>query len=108
MRITYKGTFDCPICGGEQEVNLYGTGSIEIDDDLERDIVERGRWDHWCKRHRNCAVCGEFVSQDDLEVAINDGSIKIHPAYTDYYEEIELGDVHGPLLNAHRQCVLGE
>lgn len=107
MRIVYTGTFDCPICG-KQEVDLYGTETPKIDDDFEREIVEEFRWRHWCKRHHNCAVCGEFVSPDDLEVAINDGSIKIHSAYTDYYRKIRLGDIHGPLLNVHRQCISGK
>lgn len=108
MRRIYTGTFDCPICGGKQEVHLYGTESIEIDDDLKRDTVEHGRWNHWCQHHRNCAVCGKFTSSDELELAVNDGNIKIHSVYNDYYREVELGDIRGPFLDVHRQCVSGD
>jgi len=105
--IIYSGSFNCELCGGPQIGQVYGSDGQTLDDYSKERIHEMWSYHHWCLRHRNCAVCGEFVRPDDLELAVNDGKIKIHEAYTEYYKrKIKPGDLHAGFLYVHSTCLL--
>jgi hypothetical protein len=79
---------------------------IQNDPHMPETAAEFARHQHWCDVHRLCAVCGKYVASGesgDLECAVNDGSIAIHPDYNDYFQTIKRGDI-SRLLIVHRSC----
>lgn len=105
MPVIYSGKFFCELCNKDRPIDLYGSESITVDDELKRKVDEHGRWYHWCYNHRTCAVCGQLIVSGDLESALNDGKIDIHPNYTDNYKKIRKGFLAGPTLNIHKSCL---
>jgi len=112
MEVVLKGTFDCPVCKRDLVFQVFGEATPGVavhfkDGRVKKEATEFARHHHWCDVHRVCAVCGKYVASGesgDLECAVNDGSIRIHTDYNDYFEKIERGDM-GRLLIVHRGCM---
>ena len=97
------GTFHCSLYSDERTFRCFG---LEKDspENLMREAADFARHHHWCDSHRVCAKCGELVKGEDLAIAINDGSIQIHPDYTVNYETVPQGDI-GHALIVHERCM---
>lgn len=84
---------------------VSGNENTVIEETDKQDILEWARHFHWTDNHRVCAICGKYVKGNDLELAINDGSIKIDPDYTDEYEKPDKENPYGKLLVIHEYCI---
>ena len=85
-----------PVSGNEDTI---------ISESDKPDILEWSRHFHWTANHRVCAICGTYVKGDNLELALNDGSISIDPTYTDEYEKPKKGNQFDQLLIVHDYCI---
>ena len=101
-------TLPCPSCKKDLSLPVYG-----LEEPVAPSVLDEARewlrWQHWCNVHRLCAVCGKYVrsgESGDLECAVNDGKIAIHPNYNDYFRSVDRGDI-GRLLYVHKSCVEG-
>ncbi len=103
MEKIYKGTFDCELCRGQQEFSVSGMDD-SAGPSLKAEAADWAKHWHWCAVHKLCAKCGALVASGDLEMAVNDGRIKIHASYTDQYHSVREGDI-GHLLIVHRGCL---
>ena len=106
MEPVYTDTFECPLCPVPQHFHVFGlTEPVE-----PKEREKAAGWAkhyHWCDVHRVCAQCGQYVPSGELALAINNGRIPIHEAYTDEYHKIQRGDgIH--LLIVHRRCMPSE
>jgi hypothetical protein len=104
QHIIFTSKFYCELCKQEVSIPLFGDNDSSFTPNDEPELIEWGRHYHWIDFHRVCAVCGKIVKSGDLELAINDGMIKIHKDYTNHYKRIEQGN-RGPLLIVHEGCV---
>lgn len=103
QKIIYTGKFFCELCKKEIATPVYGDSAPEPQEESE--WVDMCRHFHWIDIHRVCAICGKIIQSGDLELAFNDGKIKIHSEYTDEYKKIEPGVKTGNLLIVHEGCV---
>jgi hypothetical protein len=56
---------------------------------------------HWCHQHRLCAICGEVVKGEDLDLLVEkDFKGKIDQKYLDWLKYPD----HG-LLTIHKKCM---
>jgi hypothetical protein len=107
MQPVLSGTFPCPICKRDRTFQVFGLLAPEERPRVLKDATEFARHQHWCDAHRLCAVCGKYVKSGesgDLECAVNDGQIRIHPDYNDYFLKVERGDI-SRLLIVHKACI---
>lgn len=104
MPIIHKVVFDCDFCKEEQMRPVYGPADMVVDEKLIQDATEYLRYAHWNEKHLNCAVCGEHIEIQEMDLAYNDGGIKIHKDYADYYAKVERGDKQ-VLLHVHPSCI---
>ena len=103
QKIVYTGKFLCELCKKEVSMPVYGDSSPAPEDVTE--WIDWCRHFHWIDFHRVCAVCGKILKSGELELAINDGKLKINRGYTDEYETVKRGNKMGPLLMVHDECV---
>ena len=106
MEPVYTDTFECPLCQASQHFRVFGLPK-SIEPKVQEKAASWAKHYHWCDVHRVCAKCGQYVKADELELAVNNGRILIHEAYTDEYQKIQCGDSHY-LLIVHRQCMSSE
>ncbi len=111
MELVFTGAFPCPICERDLPFSVYGLG-IPADMAYFKQpqalagAQDHARHEHWCRVHRLCAICGKHVTSGesgDLDCAVNDGRIRIHSGYNDYFQKVERGDI-SRLLIVHRGC----
>lgn len=105
QQIIFTTKYYCELCKKEQVVHLYGNTDSSFTKDDEPELIEWARHFHWIDRHRICAICGKLVVSGELDLAVNDGGINIHSAYTDHYRNIQQGDQFGSLLIVHENCI---
>ena len=105
MEKIYRGTFACDLCSEPQEFRVFGMDD-SADLRMRTEAEDWARHWHWCAVHRLCARCGRLVLSGDLEMAVNDGRIKIHDCYTDEYRKVLDGET-GRLLIVHKECSQG-
>lgn len=105
QQIIFTTKYHCELCKSEQIVNLYGDPDSSFTKNDEPELIEWARHFHWIDRHRVCAICGDLVISGELDLAVNDGTINIHSAYTDHYRNIKQGDQFGSLLIVHENCI---
>ncbi len=105
QKIIFVTSFDCELCGHPQPVQLYGDTDSSFTPEHEPELIEWAKHFHWCGTHRVCAVCGKLVMSEELELAVNDGSVKIHQNYTDHYMKVKTGEKLGHLLIIHSDCI---
>ncbi len=103
QKIIYTGKFHCELCKREIVTPVYGDSTPEPHEESE--WIDMCRHFHWIDFHRVCAICGKIIQSGDLELAFNDGKIKIHTEYTDEYRKIERGDKAESLLIVHEKCI---
>lgn len=103
QKIIYIGKFYCELCKKEIATPVYGDSAPEPQEESE--WVDMCRHFHWIDFHRTCAVCGKIVLSGDLELAVNNGEIRIHSDYTDEYRRVKRGQHLGPLLIVHEKCI---
>jgi len=103
--IIYTTKYYCELCKKELVVNLYGERDSSFTSNDEPELIEWAKHFHWIDNHRVCAICGELVISEDLDMAINDGGIHIHKNYTDHYEKVKPKDVFMSLLMVHKACL---
>ena len=103
QKIIYTGKFYCELCKKEVTTPVYGDTAPEPQEEAE--WIDMCRHFHWIDFHRICAVCGKIVLSGDLELAVNNGEIKIHPDYTDEYRRVKYGHHLGQLLIVHEKCI---
>jgi hypothetical protein len=102
----YVDTFECPLCQIPQQFRVFGLAE-PVEPKEQEKAAGWAKHYHWCDVHRVCAKCGQYVKSGELELAVNDGGIPIHEAYTVEYHKIERGD-SSHLLIVHRQCMPSE
>ena len=103
QKVVYIGKFYCELCKKEIATPVYGDSAPEPQEVAE--WVDMCRHFHWIDFHRVCAVCGKILKSGELELAVNDGRIKIHKDYTDEYEKIKQNNRSGHLLMLHDGCL---
>jgi hypothetical protein len=96
--------FSCPLCNPSRIFGPYSTKEELGPEDIQ-DIAAEIKHDHWVVSHRICAICGGQVSKEEFDMAVNDGSIKIHSSYNDFYEKVRVGDKWGRMLTVHQKCI---
>jgi len=96
-------TFDCPLCQRPISFPVYNLPEPAKAEELEK-VAELAKHEHWVNVHRICAKCGEYVESNELDNAVNDGSITIHKAYTNQYIEIQSGNI-AYALTVHKRCI---
>lgn len=99
-KIIYRDKFFCPICKRDVKIRLFGEPTLEINEALKQDVKEWGKHYHWIDHHRYCAICGDIVKSGDLELLIDNGAIKIHGKYNEWYKKPTRG-----LLIVHKRCI---
>jgi hypothetical protein len=102
----YVDTFECPLCQVPQQFCVFGLAE-PVEPKVREKAAGLAKHYHWCDVHRVCAKCGKYVKPDELELAVNNGYIPIHDAYTNEYHKIQHGDI-SYLLIVHRQCMPSE
>lgn len=105
QKIIYVTKFYCELCKKERPVHLYGDIGSSFTSDDEPELIVWAKHYHWIDFHRVCAVCGKIVKSGDLELAFNDGNMRIHTDYTDEYKKVSQSDRGGHLLIIHTGCV---
>ncbi len=90
-------------CKKELPLDVYGSDvSASEDKEFDKEVKEWGEHYHWIDAHRRCAICGELVTSDDLELLVNDGKTNIHEEYLNQtYEKSHKGH----LLTVHGKCI---
>ena len=102
----YVDTFECPLCQVPQQFCVFGLAE-PVEPKVREKAASLAKHYHWWDVHRVCAKCGQYVQAGELALAINNGRIPIHEAYTDEYRKIQRGDsLH--LLIVHRLCIPSE
>ncbi len=94
----------CELCKQEIEVTINDL-TKEMEEDEVKKATEFAKNYHWYEIHCICAVCGEYVKSEELEVANNKG-IRIHDNYTDQYRKVKLGEPC--FLIVHEKCIIEE
>jgi len=105
QKIVYTGKFVCELCNKEIVLPVYGDLGVTFTPEEELECIDWIRHYHWIDFHRICAICGKIVRTGELELAVNDGRIKINKNYTDEYRKAEQGDEFGHLLIVHEDCI---
>jgi len=103
--IVHKSKFYCELCEREIPIHVYGNKNSLFDVNREKGLIEWGKHYHWIDFHQICAICGQLVRSEELELLMNDGQVKIHKNYTDEYKEIKEGDESEPFLIVHQECI---
>jgi len=103
--IVHKSKFYCELCKQEIPIHVYGDKNSLFVANSEKEVIELGKHYHWIDFHQVCAICGELVKSEDLELLINDGQVEIHKNYTDEYKKVEKGDKSESFLTVHEKCV---
>lgn len=105
QKVIYTGKFICELCNKEIAMPVYGDSASTFTPQEKLECVDWCRHFHWIDFHRACAICGKIVRSGELELAVNDGKIKIHKDYTDEYKKVEQNNRLGHLLIVHENCV---
>lgn len=105
QQVVYTGIFFCELCHEEIAMPVYGDATLSFTSEEELECIDWCRHFHWIDNHRTCAVCGKIVLSSDLELAVNNGEIKIHSEYTDEYKRVKRGQHLSPLLIVHEKCI---
>lgn len=105
QHIVYVGKFYCELYKKSIETPVYGNSALSFAPGEELECIDWCRHFHWIDFHRICAICGKIVRSGELELAVNDESIKIYKGYTDEYQKIEQGNKFGHLLIVHENCI---
>ena len=61
------------------------------------------RAQHWKEKHRTCAICGEYIKDEDFDIAYDTNTV-LHPDYTDYQKAYGETPLVTRVLHIHKDC----
>ena len=92
----------CKLCDRDVQIQLYSDdANFEITDDRCKELLEYVDHMHWCHNHRLCAICGQVVQGEDLDLILEkEVNFQVNPKYEAWRKYPD----HG-LLTTHKECM---
>ena len=103
MKEVLRSSIFCKYCDADIPFSVFGddTGYREDKERFEQQAREHWDHSHWIDHHRRCAICGEILRGEDLELARNAG-IVLHEKFK---AETLDREPDTTFVIVHRRCI---
>jgi hypothetical protein len=95
--------FFCDMCNQNITVHLFSDDDFYLEKfpNTKEELISHGKHSHWIGSHRICAICGQLVKSETLDLLVRtDYKGEIDKKYLDWEKDYDRG-----LLTVHESCM---